>query len=125
MQVIHVHRVSKNSNNLRTDSKLRYIVREDWKKGVNGLICSHLCRHLAGILQDLSRAEIDNRLLVAARDNATTEPAAGASVCTCDTAQWRAIYLHYSCSHAEIVDDIGTPPPPTRVRAYTHALTDY
>lgn len=72
MQVIRVHRVSKNSNNLRTDSKFHYIFTEDWNKGMNGLICSYLCRHVAGILQDLSRAEIDNRLLVAARDNATT-----------------------------------------------------
>lgn len=63
---------------------------------------SYLCCHIAGILQDLSRAEFDNRLLVAARDNATTEPAAGARVCPCDTAQWRAcIDLNYSCGRAE------------------------
>lgn len=54
----------------------------------------HLCRHIARILQDLSRVETDKRLLVAARDNATAEPAAGARMCTCDTAQWRACWIY-------------------------------
>lgn len=102
MQVPHVHRGAKNSNHLRTDSEFHNIFTEYWNKGEKWLICSYLCRHVAGILQHLSREEIDHRLLGAARDTGTTEPAAGASVCTCHTAQWRAcIYLHYSCGHAE------------------------
>lgn len=79
----------------------------------------HLCRHIARILQDLSRVETDERLLVAARDYATAEPAAGARTCTGDTARWRVLDLRYttettvsSCLH-----------PPTTTIQHTHART--
>lgn len=63
-------------------------------KGPETQIHPHLCRHIARILQDLSRVETDKRLLLAARDSATAEPASGARTCTRATAHWRACSIY-------------------------------
>lgn len=43
-------------------------------KELETLVFAHLCRHVAGILQDLSRVETERRLLSAARDSGGSAP---------------------------------------------------
>lgn len=94
MQVTPVHRGAKNSNHLRTDSEFRKIFTEDWNKGEKWLICSYLCRHGAGILQDLSREEINHRLLGAARDYRAGGGSARVHVRHCAVARLYLFTLH-------------------------------